>query len=347
MTTGILWAEVSTTLAETIPETAAASEYANVTVPAVNIILEGACIVLLLGVIVAGIILLRNHVREWLFPFGIGLVFNLVFQYMLFNQRFGLLILGFGWLHANVPFLKDQLTLLNIVLTVLEIGCAILTVILGMGYWKKSVSRDGRKMSLGGAIAFGFSFYVVSLFCTGYLLEFYNMISQSRLINASGFDAVLKSVLDAAGDLTAAEQARYTEALLSLADSSPKIFIQGLLQCFCLVFEGMAPLAASVLHYGVLSGKLEHKWHIAGIALHVLVFLPALVVYILDGFDGFIYVNLGYTLVLALVSVFVVIYVSKTYMPDEWKALGYTRKKQKKDEEREKNKIPKIVMPND
>ncbi|MBO4410757.1 MAG: hypothetical protein J5794_01000, partial [Lachnospiraceae bacterium] len=40
-------------------------EYAGLTVPVINIIMEGLTLILLIGAAFAGILLLRHHVKKW------------------------------------------------------------------------------------------------------------------------------------------------------------------------------------------------------------------------------------------------------------------------------------------
>ena len=334
-------------LAEAATETAAAltTEYAGVQVPVLNIILEGFALIFLLGAVLAGILLLRNHVREWLYPFGIGLVFNLVLQYMLFNARFGLVLFLLSLLSEKTGFLKDSPQYLQLIVLVLQAGCAVLTVLLGMRYWINNARKTHRQVSLGGAIAFGFAFYVVGVISSGWLGQLYAMLSNSQAINSTGFDAILESYLATAE--TENERRAVTDSLLSLADANPWPFIQCVLQSILVALECFAPIAASVIHYGVVNGRLEKKWHFAAIALHLAVFLPSIIACFTGEFGAFFYIAFGFILAVAVISVLLTIYLSRTYLPEEWSALGYTRKKQKQDAEREKNKIPKIVMPKD
>lgn len=319
------------------------SQYADLKVPVVNIVLEGLALILLVGAVVAGILLLRNHVRQWLYPFGIGLVFHLVFRYTLFNQRFGLMRILFGFLAAKVPFLQGQDTLLSIILSVLDVAATILAVFLALAYWKKAVLKDHRPFSLGGAIALGFSAYVVNLIASGYLSQFYGMITNSQMINMNGFDSVLQSYLSQTNGL---DREEIIEQLTQLTDSNVWIFIKYLLGALVLIFEGFVPIAVSVLRYGVMSEQLKKKWNYAAVALPVLSIALPLVQTFTD-FDFFAYIAIGYSVLVAAVSVWLVIYLSKKYMEKEWSRMGYTRKMQKQDEEKAKNKMPKIEMPKD
>ena len=328
---------------ETSPASVIASPYADLTVPAINIILEVSALILLIGAVVAGILLLRNHVRSWLFPFGVGLVFHLVFRYTLFNSRFGLINFLFDILNKYVPFLKGQDTLLSIAFIVLDIGSTILAVILSVGYWKKSALRDHRPFQLGGAMAIGVAAYVVNLIASGYLSILYSMISNSRMINGSGFESVLNSYLSQDGSRTKQEIVEY---LMGLTTSDVKGFIEALLNAAALILEAAVPITIAVIRYGVVSEQMEKKWNWAVVGLPFgLAVMP--LIRTLSNFDAFAYVSFGYALALAAFCVWLTYHVSVTYMEKEWSLLGYTRKKQKCDEEKEKNKMPKIQMPKD
>ncbi len=323
---------------------AIASETADLKVPVLNLILVGAALVLLIAAAVVGILVLRNHVRSWLYPFGVGLVFHLVLRYTLFNSRFGLMPFLFGLMSSNIPFLKGQDVLLSEILIVLEIASIILAVILGLAYWKKGALRDRRPFTVGGALAFGFSAYIVSVIASGYLSQFYGVLSNGMFINWNGFDTVLQSFLSQA---PAEEADQIRESLLLLTGSDPTEFVHCLLWSFVVILESFVPVAMSVIRYGVISEQMGKKWNWVVVALPVLMVLPPAVHTLMDGFPAFPFISFGYALVIAALSAFLIVFVSNRYMEKEWSALSYTRKKQKRDEEKEKNKMPKIQMPKD
>ena len=328
--------------AGTIPETPASS-YANLTVPAINIIFEVSALILLIGAAVAGILLLRNHVRSWLYPFGVGLVFHLVFRYTMFNRRFGLMYVLFSALNKYVPFLQGQDTILSVLLTLFDAGLTILAIVLAVAYWKKGALRDHRPFTLGGAIALGFSAYIVNLIASGFLSQFYGMITNSQLINANGFENVLNSYVSQTGGMTKEE---IIEELRILTSNDVGMYVKYLLGAATLILEAFVPIAIAVVRFGVVSERLEKKWNWVVILLPVgLMAMP--VVQTLSAFDSFAYVSFGYTLVLAAFSVWLIRFVSVKYMEKDWNELSYTRKKQKQDEQKEKNKMPKIEMPKD
>ena len=328
--------------AGTIPETPA-SAYANLTVPAVNIIFEVSALILLIGAAVAGVMLLRNRVRSWLYPFGVGLVFHLVFRYTMFNRRFGLMYVLFSALNQYVPFLKGQDTVLSVLLTLFDAGMTILAIVLSVAYWKRTAERDHRPFTVGGALALGFSAYVVNLIASGFLTQFYGMITNSRLINANGFENVLNSYLSQTGGMT---KEQIIDELMILTSSDVSTFVKYLLGATTLILEAVVPIAMAVVRYGVVSSKLEKSWNWVVFLLPVgLMAMP--LVQTLSSFDAFAYVSFAYTLVLAAFSVWLIRYVSVRYMEKDWSELSYSRKKQKQDEERAKNKMPKIEMPKD
>ena len=317
-------------------------EYAGLTVPVINIIMEGLTLILLIGAAFAGILLLRHHVKKWIFPLVVGVVFNLIFQYILFNQRFGLLIIGFSYLSANVEFFQNQSVLFNMLLMVLQAGFTFLTIVLGVAYWKKFGARDGRPFTLGGAMAFGFSFYIVSLFTNDYVMSMYELLTQSQIINSYGFEEVLKDYI-----ANGYEEEIVLNYLLSLTDDNPIAYVHFALEALIMIFGAFTTIAASVLFYGYRSGALEKKWILVSVTFCLASFVPTILVLLTGEFPAYIYIELAYSILLAAASAFTVYYVSTHFMPEEWKALGYTRTMQKRDEEKEKNKIPKIVMPKD
>ncbi len=317
-------------------------EYAGLTVPVFNIIFEGLTMILLLGAALAGILLLRHHVKKWLYPLVVGVIFNLVFQYVLYNQRFGLMNLGFSFLAEKVEFFRNQSVLFGMIFHIIHAGFVFLTIVLGVAYWKKSALRDARPFSLGGAMAFGFSFYIVSLFTNEYLMSMYELLTQSQMINSYGFDEVIKDYV-----ANGIEEDVVVNYLLSLTENNPAVFITFALNALVMILGAFSTIAASVLFYGYRAGKLEKKWIFVSAGFCLAGFLPSIIVTATDEFSAFIYIELAYMLILTAVSILVVYYVSTHFMPEEWKALGYTRTMQKRDAEKEKNKIPKIVMPKD
>lgn len=317
-------------------------EYAGLTVPVINIIMEGLTLILLIGAAFAGILLLRHHVKKWLYPLVVGIAFNMVFQYIMFNQRYGLLNLGSQYLTDNVEFFQNASVLLDMVLIVLQAGFTFLTIVLGFGYWKKTAQRDNRPFSLGGAMAFGFSFYIVSLFTNEYIMAMYELLSQSQIINSYGFEEVLKDYI-----ANGMEEELVLNYLLSLTADDPVAYVHFALEALIMIFGAFTTIAASVLFYGYRSGALEKKWILASATFCLASFVPTILVLVTGRFPAYIYIELAYSILLAAASAFTVYYVSTHFMPDEWKALGYTRTMQKRDEEKEKNKIPKIVMPKD
>ena len=315
------------------------TEYAGVTVPVFNIIMEALALVLLIGAAIAAVLVIRKHVKDRMLPFVSALIFYLVFVYV----GVQLLYFGLNFWASKSTFWEGKEQLVQLIALIATVIFNALTLVVGMLYWRRSCRRDHRQMSLGSAFAFGLAFYVGSLFTGGFIGQLFQMVMNSRYINSMGFDAVVNSYLQQEG----ADQETVIKGLLDLASDNAMRYVGLLLQAFIIIFEGVAFMASAAIFWGALSEKLEKKWYAVAIALNVLVFAPSFVSVTVGEFDGYVYVALAYALALAAVGVFLVLKLAKNHMPEELEMLKFSRRKQKEAEERAKNKIPKIVMPRD
>lgn len=320
------------------------TSYEGLSVPVFSIVFEVITLVLLIGAGIAGVLLIRHHVEHWVFPLIIGLAFNVFFQFMLFNQRFGLMIIGYSILLSRVEFFQTHEVLSNILLILIEAGFVFLALIFGMRYWKKSAAKENRPFTLGGAIAFGFSFFLITLLTSDYIMIVYQQLNMGIAINSQGFGDLVRMYIDPESGIDEATAVSY---LLPLTENRPAEYVGLALEAVIMILEGLAPLAASILFYGVSSGALKKQWTFASAGLVLMVFLPTILTLLIGDSPAGIYIELAYGLVLGGISVLTILYVSANFMAEEWKALGYTRTMRRRDEEKKRKKIPKIVMPKD
>ena len=314
------------------------TEYADLKVPVINIIMEGLTLILFIAALVVAAVWIFNHVRNFALPFVCGIVFYLVFVYVLVQ----LVVLGLNFLLSKNEALTAHVTLLENLVQVLSMLCGVASMVLGMLYWRRSSRKNGSEMTLGGAIAFGAAFYAGILLTSGNLSRIFQMITTSRAVNADGFDAVLTAMVEIQGDQQGA-----TEALLALCSDKTIDFVNLPLNALIVILEGVTYTAASVIFFAALTDRVDRKYMIASIAAHLLVFAPSVLLFFTEDTYPLFYIRIAYTALVALASVLLAVYLSKTYMADEVHALAYTRKKQKQEEEAKKNKIPHIVMPKD
>ena len=345
----------------------------NYSIPMSSIVAYAVGIVVILAVIIAGVVLLRNRVRNWVYPIFVGAIFYMVFCYVLPELVIWILTMipaTQAW--ALVKPLEDLPVYeysqgLKYVYVGLIAVLSFLGIWLGMKYLIRSQQKKQVFPVAGQALAFGLGVFVAmslvgnvtaffyhtfdSIWSSYTPIVYYQSIFNSNLINQNGFADTIASYVEfmkgnmGSEELTAAE-------LAALETYSVQMFMQYvnnsiwtiLTELLAIVSRGFAFAAGAVLVYGTETRQAKKTYMIGAAGYVVLYFAP----YLVQQSVGVptVVCAIYYALLTAAAVVGALLFM-KHEMPGEMMSFSYSRKAEQKKAEKEKKKMPTIVMPKD
>lgn len=317
-------------------ELTAVREAVSISVPTVNMIVEIVSVLIMFGVGIAALIVIHDHVRDWLYPAVVGFLFYMTLVYIMEQSA----KIGFSFFASKNEWAAAHLDWFTGPILFLVVLGNVLALTVGMLYWRKQAMKTARPFALGGAIAFGFSFYLAAVFTNGALSQSLQMFTNSLYINEAGMSETISAYIEQGVDAATAE-----DALMKLTDLG-HVVLTTLVPALTTVLSGITAVAAAVLFYGVLDGSLKKRWTLAVIGLTVLPYLPSIVALFTSG-DVLGYVFFAYDILLAAGAALLAVQVLRKQMPDDLDSLAYSRRKEKREKEKAAKKMPKIEMPKD
>lgn len=342
----------------------------NYTVPMSAIVGYGIGLLLLLVAIIAIILILRNHVKNWAYPAFIGVLFYLIFSFVIPEAL--VLVATFIPAIRDWGFVKPYQELssyeyteqFKVVYTVFRAAMDFLAIFLGMKYFLKQARKQSIYPHVGHAIAFSVTFLFIMVLLGDITTRFYHSFSDpgaggavknfyqgiyiGNLINTNGFEEVVKTFVESTlkgEEATALE----IEELTAYSTQNFMTYVTTglwtiLTETLVILSQGVAYVAASVFMYAVGSKKVKTNRIFQTIGMIVLIWAP----YVLQTFVSIpVYATAIYYAILAALAVLSVVWLMKKEMPGEWGFMSYSRKEEKKKVEQQRNKMPTIVMPKD
>lgn len=341
-TTGV---EEPTTLVETV--------YKDSTVPVGSTILFVAGLILLAAAAIAVTVYLRNHVKNWAYPIYAGLIFYLLFSYILIQG----ITIGLSFLPAVKEYAAAHDNLAPPYIQMILYGVRILTdcaaFYLGMRYFRNSAVKRGITPVIGHAVSIGLSCYVAYLFTSGAFTGYFQFISIAGTIRSQGYQNVLTQLIT--NNTNPSITKEYFEQYLNSfvhPDTFRVLFSTFVNKEFWGSVPGIWPtmvmigayIAAAVMVYGFQIKKLGAQWLAAAFLLIALIWVPYIpsITMQLPVWST----ALWYTVLLAL-SALALYRLMKNELKDEMEAFSYSRAEEQQKVYQETHRMPKIVMPRD
>lgn len=330
--------------------------YTDVKIPTSSIITYGVGILLVIAAVIAAIVLLRNHVKNWVYPLFAGAVFYLVFSYVLPEL--------FTWLCTIIPGVREWAivqpdpnvefyTFSNgYKLVYLGFHCVtdFLGIFLGLKYLIRSEAKQNLHLQVGHIFSFALAGFLVMALVGDTVTRFYHAFTESggvvtsyyqgvyisNMINSVGFDQVISDAVEAGQAENLA-----VDYLLTFVNTS---MWTTLVETLVILVHGILVTAAAVFTYGWLKKSLSIDGLFAGIGAILLYWAP----FFYQAVKPLnVWITGAYYLAIGALAVFGIWYVLKNHLAEDAKALQYSRKDELKKEEEKKKKMPKIVMPKD
>ncbi len=341
-TTGV---EEPTTLVETA--------YKDSAVPAGTTILFIAGLVLLAAAAIAVVVYLRNHVKNWAYPIYAGLIFYLLFSYIIIQG----ISIGLSFLPAVKEYAAAHDNVAPPYIQMILYGVRILTdcaaFYLGMRYFRNSAVKRGITPVIGHAVSIGLSCYVAYLFTRGAFTGYFRFISIAGTIRSQGYQNVLTHLVTNNTDPSFTKEffEQYLNSVIR-PDVWRVLFSTFVNKEYWGSIPGIWPtmtmigvyIAAAVMVYGFQIKKLGAQWLAAAFLLIALIWIPYIpsVTMVLPVWST----ALWYTVLLAL-SALALYRLMKNELKDEMKAFSYSRAEEQQKEYQNTHRMPKIVMPRD
>lgn len=305
-------------------------------IPAICIIFEIGSIALLFAVMIAAVLWIHDHNRDWLYPAVVGFLFYMTLVYIMEQSA----KIGFSFLASKNEWAAEHLDFFTAPILTLVIIGNVIALTVGMLYWRKQARKIGRPFMIGGAISFGFAFYAGALFTNGALSQTFQLLTNSIYVNQVGLEETITAYIAQGVDAEAA-----STALKNL--TQPGYVVSAtVLPAITTILSGVGSTAAAVLFYGVLSESLPKRWTFAVIGLIVLQYLPSIVALFASS-DLLGYIFFGYDILLAAGSAVLAVMTLRKHMAADLQSLSYSRRKEKREAEKAARKMPKINMPKD
>ncbi len=307
------------------------TQYSDKRVPIINFVMMGLALIVLIAVLIAGFILIRNHTRNW----GTGLITGIT-AYLLLSVLCMVLLTVVGL----IPSLRDHFnghpTQISLLSGIVSLIIEILVLYYGGIYARYQCNKRHQTLDIGTPLAFGLGFYTVMVLLGNQISNLFSEMINAYWVNAFGFDKMIASMLES--DTYTLETA--IPALLEIVDAPG---INYLLDALCTILVGVQVTCIEILFYGVSTAKLEKKW-----------LLYAIVFVVLSNIQSFVAIFSSNMIILFIIGLIVtagVVYVTcmlvQNHMDDDIRKLAYTRKMEEQAAAAEKKKMPKIVMPKD
>lgn len=317
------------------------TQYANEVVPAGNMILMGLSMVIIIGVLIAGIVLLRNHIPEWVHSLLVGFVAFLAIGYLLWT----LAIQGLLAIPAVSDYSKAHEFRFNIIVQLIGFIMEAGGIFGGLFYLLRSKKKRQEYPYIGDALSFAFAGFLSAILIQPVLLNAFTYLSQALQINRDSFDASVNALI-----LNGETQENAIEYLLMVVryDATPD-----LLEAIRIVLKTGTLLAVSAITYGILTERIEKKYSVLAVVLLFLSYVPYLLALVFHGTpENPSAYNRTLQIVcqaaVTVISLFALWLIATRKMEGDMRMLrSYSRKEEKRKEEAMQHKMPKITMPKD
>ena len=313
------------------------TEFSDLKIPALNIILAVAGAIILIAALIAAIALLKDRAgMMWIQALLYGISAFLV-STIIFPSLLGLIL---SLIPGAAEWMDTRPELQNFVAIAIQMVAVPVVIFVGMLLLKKMVEKRHWQLSLENAAVFGASSFLVALLTNSQLMFFIQYTTYALTLNAQGFDSFVSSYLTAFPEATVEEAIAMVKDTFVNVDTS--MFV---INSLYYVLQTIVHMAAAAAVFGVYTGKLPKAWIAYGILAPVLFLTPNA---IFGFFDVPAWLPFVVTIVVSAVECFIMYKVLSDTLSEDWKKFNEKKpysEAQKKREE--KPKMPKIVMPND
>ena len=336
--------ETTTAAGESLTEASEliTTEYSNLTVPTLTLVIQVVFMVLLIAVIIAGFILVKRHCVNWGYSIMTGaaayMLFSLVVYYLVF--------IGISLIPGGRDKLSTDQTFYVLVAFIVGLICDCLSVYLGMMYVVAQNRKRDAYYDLGTPAIFALAIYAVSLFIGipnsllpaslsssgGGLFYFFSLFST---VNTVGFDTLINNL--AQNGVSSADAIEWLAACIN--QSAWTYVFEG----FFVISRFVFFLCSSVIAYGALREKLEKKYLGLIAAFIFLSLLPM----VLASFGLHTIICLAMSVVFAAAAFYYTLRIVKQQMPEELERVSHKIENNNKRNQNKNKPMPKIVMPKD
>jgi len=308
-------------------------------IPLSSLIWAGVSIVMLIGVAIAGFVLLKNRAQQFFNVLIMGLLVGAVASILLPS----LVSFLINVIPGSSDYFSANPTIEGIVSLSLQVLFEFGGILIGYLVLKRSLDRYQTTIEIGEMITFGFAYFAVTILMGSLLSYAFEYIANAVSINSAGVEGTIAGILAQEGNTYT--EADIREALEAYAATDAKAFVySGLIS----IFSGVISTCMAVICYGAFTKKLDKKFHI--------LYTLECVFFVLPNILGF-YIELSeivYTLIsfaITALAVLVTVWIIKTYFAEEWKRFIVKKDNNKGGfggfggRKEEPKKMPKIVMP--
>ncbi len=316
------------------------TEFSNMKVPVLSMVMMGLGSVILLAAIVAGVYFLFDRTDNWGMGLLAGLASYMIFCFLIFSG----LQIGLNALPFTKDFVQNKPQQFTAMMTIFSGILSCLSVFLALKYVESQMAKRGQMMTIGVPLAIGIGMFLGSVLSNRQIMSGFQYIMVSSSVNKMGFDAAVtatvQSMVESGYELEEAKKTAIDSLYSMMSEPSASFFLNS----FYFVVMGVLETSLAVLLFGEMTDRTEKKWTFIGYGGLMLATVPSL----LNSLTSFpSWAGVLVTLAIAAAVGFFTVRQAGQDMPEELNTLSYSHRKNKGGGKGDghKKKMPHIVMP--